>query len=86
MKIWVLVAAMVMGGALPPQVMGDNAITMQWCAQAKSKKKSKKNKVKQKKKKSVSILGAPVRWQVRLVKHLPVDLIMNIWCKQQGIE
>ena len=37
-----------------------------------------------KKKKSVSILGAPVRWQVRLVKHLPVDLIMNIWCKQQG--
>ena len=54
LKIWVLVAAMVMGGALPPQVMGDNAITMQWCAQAKSKKKSKKNKVKQKKKKSVS--------------------------------
>ena len=36
------------------------------------------------KKKAVSILGAPVRWQVRLVKHLPVDLIMNIWCKQQG--
>ena len=39
-----------------------------------------------KKKKKVSILGAPVRRQVRLVKHLPVDLIMNIWCKQQGIE
>ena len=32
-----------------------------------------------KKKKKVSILGAPVRRQVRLVKHLPVDLIMNIW-------
>lgn len=39
-----------------------------------------------KKKKSVSILGAPVRRQVKLVKHLPVDLVMNIWCKQQGIE
>ena len=37
-----------------------------------------------KKKKKVSILGAPVRRQVRLVKHLPVDMIMNIWCKQQG--
>ncbi len=36
-----------------------------------------------KKKKKVSILGAPVRRQVRLVKHLPVDLVMNIWCKQQ---
>ena len=36
--------------------------------------------------KSVSILGGPVRRQVMLVKHLPVDLIMNIWCKQQGIE
>ena len=38
------------------------------------------------KKKTVSILGSPVRRQVMLVKHLPVDLIMNIWCKQQGIE
>ena len=37
-----------------------------------------------KKKKKVSILGAPVRRQVRLVKLLPVDVIMNIWCKQQG--
>ena len=37
------------------------------------------------KKKKVSILGAPVRRQVRLVKHLPVDLVMNIWCRQQGI-
>ena len=39
-----------------------------------------------KKGKSVSILGAPVRRQVHLVKHLPVDLVMDIWCKQQGIE
>ena len=38
------------------------------------------------KKKTVSILGAPVRRQVKLVKHLPVDTVMNIWCKQQGIE
>ena len=38
------------------------------------------------KKKTVSILGSPVRRQVMLVKHLPVDLIMNIWCRQQGIE
>ena len=40
-KIWLLVAVMVMGGALPPQVMGDNEVTSQWCAQAKSKNKSK---------------------------------------------
>ena len=39
-----------------------------------------------KKKKSVSILGAPVRRQVRLVKHLPVDMVMDTWCKQQGKE
>ena len=39
-----------------------------------------------KKKKSVSILGHPVRRQVRLVKLLPVDTVMDIWCKQQGIE
>ena len=38
------------------------------------------------KKKTVSILGAPVRRQVRLVKFLPVQLVMNIWCRQQGIE
>jgi len=38
------------------------------------------------KKKAVSILGAPVRRQVRLVKHLPVDLVMNTWCRQQGKE
>ena len=36
-----------------------------------------------KKGKKVSILGAPVRRQVRLVKHLPVDMVMNVWCKQQ---
>ena len=38
------------------------------------------------KKKTVSILGAPVRRQVALVKHLPVDTVMNIWCRQQGFE
>lgn len=35
------------------------------------------------KRKKVSILGFPVRMQVRAVKLLPVDLIMKIWCKQQ---
>ncbi|MCR5663254.1 MAG: SDR family NAD(P)-dependent oxidoreductase [Oscillospiraceae bacterium] len=39
-----------------------------------------------KKKKLVSILGHPVRRQVRLVKFLPVRLVMDIWCRQQGIE
>lgn len=38
------------------------------------------------KKKEVSILGAPVRRQVKLVKHLPVDLVMDIWCRQQGFD
>ncbi len=38
------------------------------------------------KKRMVSILGYPVRRQVRLVKFLPVKLVMNIWCRQQGIE
>lgn len=38
------------------------------------------------KKKTVSILGTPVRWQVRLVKLLPVKWVMDIWCRQQGIE
>ena len=37
-------------------------------------------------KKTVSILGYPVRRQVRLVKLLPVKLVMDIWCRQQGIE
>ena len=35
------------------------------------------------KKKIVSILGFPVRMQVRAVKLLPVSLIMKIWCRQQ---
>ena len=39
-----------------------------------------------KKGKIVSILGRPVRRQVRLVKLLPVSLVMDIWCRQQGIE
>lgn len=39
-----------------------------------------------KKKKAVSILGHPVRRQVRLVKFLPTKLVMDIWCRQQGIE
>ena len=37
-----------------------------------------------KKKKRISILGAPVRRQVRLVKLLPTEWIMEIWCRQQG--
>ncbi len=36
------------------------------------------------KKKIVSILGHPVRRQVRLVKFLPVQMVMDIWCRQQG--
>ncbi len=36
------------------------------------------------KKKAVSIMGFPVRMQVRLVKLLPVRWVMEIWCKQQG--
>ncbi len=39
-----------------------------------------------KQKKKVSILGAPVRRQVRLVKFLPVDVVMDTWCRQQGKE
>ena len=38
------------------------------------------------KKKKISILGFPVRMQVRLVKLLPVKLVMNTWCRQQGKE
>ncbi|MDO4489076.1 MAG: SDR family NAD(P)-dependent oxidoreductase [Eubacteriales bacterium] len=34
--------------------------------------------------KTVSICGLPVRLQVFMVKHLPTDWIMSIWCKQQG--
>ena len=36
------------------------------------------------KRKAVSIMGFPVRMQVRLVKLLPVKWVMGIWCKQQG--
>ena len=50
-KVWILVVAMVMGGALPPQVMGDSGITTQWCAQAKSKNKKKSSKKDKKSKK-----------------------------------
>ena len=35
------------------------------------------------KKKKVSILGFPVRAQVKLVKHMPVDFVMDTWCRQQ---
>lgn len=35
--------------------------------------------------KDVSILGRPVRNQVRAVKLLPHKLIMSIWMKQQGL-
>ena len=37
-----------------------------------------------KRKKMVSILGHPVRRQVRLVKFMPVKTVMDIWCRQQG--
>ena len=37
-----------------------------------------------KKKKTVSILGFPVRMQVLAIKLLPVNLVMKIWCHQQG--
>lgn len=36
------------------------------------------------KNKSVSILGLPVQMQVMLIKFLPVNLVMKIWCGQQG--
>lgn len=52
-RIWILVVAMVMGGALPPQLVGDNPVTAQWSAQAKNKnKKNKKKNKKNKKNKS----------------------------------
>ena len=53
LKIWILVAAMALGGAIPPQVM-DNSVTNQWCAQAKTKHKSKKSKKKSNKSKKSS--------------------------------
>ena len=51
-KIWLLVAVMIMGGALPPQVMGDNSVTLQWSAQAKTKSKKQKKSKKDNKKKT----------------------------------
>lgn len=49
-KIWIVVLALVMAGALPPQVTGDYAITTQWCTQAKNKHKNKNKKKKAAKK------------------------------------
>ena len=33
--------------------------------------------------KDASVLGFPERMQARLVKHLPVNMVMNTWCRQQ---
>ena len=33
---------------------------------------------------STSVLGFPERMQARLVKFLPVNTVMNTWCRQQG--
>ena len=35
--------------------------------------------------KDVSTFGTIARMQIWLVKHLPHKLVMNVWCKQQGI-
>lgn len=37
-----------------------------------------------KKRKTVSVLGLPEKLQTVLVKFLPVNLVMRVWCKQQG--
>ncbi len=37
-----------------------------------------------KKRKTVSVLGLPEKLQTVLVKFLPVNLVMKVWCKQQG--
>ena len=34
--------------------------------------------------KDASVLGFPERMQVRLVKLLPVKMVMSTWCRQQG--
>ena len=34
--------------------------------------------------KNASVLGFPERVQVFLVKHLPVNMVMKTWCRQQG--
>ena len=33
--------------------------------------------------KEYSVHGFPIQWQVRLVKLLPHNIVMNIWCSQQ---
>ena len=77
-KIWILVAAMVMGGALPPQVMGDSVVAMQWSAQAKAKKKSKKNKPKKNKKNTVSSKKSGKKSRQAAVKASPLVSIPTI--------
>lgn len=37
-----------------------------------------------KKGKTASVLGLPEKLQTVLVKFLPVNLVMKVWCKQQG--
>lgn len=37
-----------------------------------------------KKGKTTSVLGLPEKLQTVLVKFLPVNLVMKVWCKQQG--
>ena len=71
-KIWIIAVAMVMGGALPPQVM-DNNITAQWCAQAKTKhKKHKKSqKSKRSKKSSKSSKSSKSRAQASTLMSVP---------------
>jgi len=39
-----------------------------------------------KKGRPTSVLGLPERMQARLVKHLPVNLVMKTWCRQQNKE
>jgi len=61
LKIWILAVAMVMGGALPPHVVGESYISTQWSVQAKSKKKHKnKKKHKRKSKQSVKSSVSPL--------------------------
>jgi len=88
-KIWVVVAAMVMGCALPPQVMGDNVLTAQWCAQAKSKhkkpkkdKKNKKNK-KNKVKKTTVASASPLLGVPTLGKTAPTSSVAAATPQQQ---
>ena len=77
-KIWILVAAMVMGGALPPQVMGDSVVAMQWSAQAKTKKKSKKNNPKKNKKSTVSSKKSGKKSRQAAAKASPLVSIPTI--------